>query len=161
MAFWSSAWTERAVVLTRGKTEIWYCSDGASRVQRRHFTDPQCMFVLEWSIIVSLGTLVVVINMEIRCRQPEGDVWTRVACWFISDENLPLRSFRLEKVLRFNVLTAFMTDLNNKTCILGWVIGIRMSSRLRKRLWLSANTGTLHFSKFIHLHSIMLLLCSC
>lgn len=38
MAFWFSAWTERAVVLPRGNKEIWYCADGASRVQRRHFT---------------------------------------------------------------------------------------------------------------------------
>lgn len=30
------------------------------------------MFILEWSVIVSPGAPVVVINMEIRCRQGEG-----------------------------------------------------------------------------------------
>lgn len=32
------------------------------------------MFILEWSIIVSLGALVVVIKMEIRCRQQGGEL---------------------------------------------------------------------------------------
>lgn len=30
------------------------------------------MFILEWSLIVSPGAPVVVINMEIRCKQGEG-----------------------------------------------------------------------------------------
>lgn len=57
-------------------TEQRRCDTALMERPEEEFTDWRLsvftMFILEWSVIVSPGAPVVVINMEIRCRQGEG-----------------------------------------------------------------------------------------